>query len=342
MNVIDAALRAFNSKCPAKGKVCAKCGGRDHFARKCRTQERKNFGGNTSFSLKREREEGKEPKEQPEIKKTKRDGKVQLIEEQEVNQINDIFAIDDEDEDNTIYCQIGGVSIPIIIDSGSRYNIIDQNSWNTLKQKGVKTFTRETQIDRNFRAYGGQKLIILGKFTAEVKVGNKKEEATFFVIQNGAKCLLGRETAVKLKVLKMGYDVNSIDESGSARFGAVKGVLIEIPLKHEVKPIIQPYRRIPAPLQKAVDDKIKEMLEAGIIERVVGPSKWISPLVVVPKGNDIRICIDMRRANEAVDRENHPLPTIEDFMTELQDARVFSRLDVKNAFHQVANCEVEK
>lgn len=80
-------------------------------------------------------------------------------------------------------------------------------------------------------------------------------------------------------------------------------------------------------LQAAVDEKIEELLEKGIIEKVNEPSPWISPVVPVLKTDDIRICIDMRRANEAVLRENHPLPTME--------AKLFTKLDIKNAFHQV-------
>lgn len=54
------------------------------------------------------------------------------------------------------------------------------------------------------------------------------------------------------------------------------------------------------------------------------------------KGNgDIRLCIDMRRANAAILRENYPLPTFYSFMTKLQRAKYFSRLDLKNAYHQL-------
>ncbi|XP_061395874.1 uncharacterized protein K02A2.6-like, partial [Musca vetustissima] len=43
----------------------------------------------------------------------------------------------------------------------------------------------------------------------------------------------------------------------------------------------------------------------------------------------------MRRANEAILRENYPLPTFDTFMTKLQGAKWFSRLDLKNAYHQL-------
>lgn len=112
---------------------------------------------------------------------------------------------------------------------------------------------------------------------------------------------------------------------------------MDIPIKPDAVPVAQPYRRIPVALEKTVDKKLDELLEQGVIEPVNGPAKWISPVVVVPKGSDgdVRICVDMRRANEAVERENHPLPTFEDFLPHLAKAKVFSRLDVKNAFHQV-------
>lgn len=77
-------------------------------------------------------------------------------------------------------------------------------------------------------------------------------------------------------------------------------------------------------------------MKRGIIEKVQ-TSKWISPMVITPKPNgDVRLNIDMRRVNEGVIRENYPLPIMEDFMTELNSAKIFSKLDVKEAFHQVA------
>lgn len=43
----------------------------------------------------------------------------------------------------------------------------------------------------------------------------------------------------------------------------------------------------------------------------------------------------MRRANKAVLRENYPLPTFDTFMTRLRGAKLFSRLDLKWAYHQL-------
>ena len=61
------------------------------------------------------------------------------------------------------------------------------------------------------------------------------------------------------------------------------------------------------------------MLKEDIIEEVPnGPTEWVSPLVVIPKPDgDIQVCVDMRRANKAIERERHPIPTIEEVLHEL-------------------------
>ena len=63
----------------------------------------------------------------------------------------------------------------------------------------------------------------------------------------------------------------------------------------------------------------------------------MSPLVVVPKadGKDIRVCFDMRRANKAIVRERHPIPTLQEVLYDLNGATVFSKIDLKWGFHQI-------
>ena len=117
--------------------------------------------------------------------------------------------------------------------------------------------------------------------------------------------------------------------------GKLKNYKLKLHIDKNVCPVSQPPRKIPFGLCEQVDKKLEELLQLDIIEKVDGPTTWISPLVVVPKShNDVRICVDMRQANLAVIRERYPLPTADDVFAEISGAQVFSKLDFNMGFHQ--------
>lgn len=315
--------RASDPKCPAKGKDCTKCGKPDHFARKCRTREMQ----------KRDHEHSNDENPNP-AKQKREEQAVQTIDQfVKHNDFEDVFC-DTLNDTNKIWCTVGNIEVQVVVDSGSRYNIVDRETWADLKAKNIEVARKSQNIDISFMAYGGHALKFLGMFETSVEWAGKRLNAKFYVANEMGKFLLGFDTATALGVLKIGSNINNITESKLKTFNAIKNVLVDIPINTKVKPVQQPYRRVPVPLEKRVETKIDELLSQGIIEQVK-TSKWISPLVVLPKGNDVRICVDMKRANEAVARENYPLPSIEDFLPELGSAKVFSKLDIKAAYHQV-------
>ena len=58
--------------------------------------------------------------------------------------------------------------------------------------------------------------------------------------------------------------------------------------------------------------------------------------MVVPKRDDeIRLYVDMRVANTAIKRTRHSIPTLEAVPVELNGARLFSKLDLTQAYHQL-------
>ena len=75
--------------------------------------------------------------------------------------------------------------------------------------------------------------------------------------------------------------------------------------------------------------KVKEKLvQLEGHEKVETPTSWINPLVANEKpSGDIRICLDMRQANRAILREKHPVPTVEETLQEISNAKLFSKLD---------------
>jgi len=101
--------------------------------------------------------------------------------------------------------------------------------------------------------------------------------------------------------------------------------------------VAQKGRRTPFHLRKKVEKEIATMLKDDIIEEINKESTpWVSPIVTPPKKNgDVRICVDMRMANKAIERERHPMPTIDELIHDLNGSNVFSKMDLKAGYNQL-------
>ena len=118
--------------------------------------------------------------------------------------------------------------------------------------------------------------------------------------------------------------------------GKLNDYQLRLHINTDVTPVAQPIRRIPFSRRAKVLDKLNELEKLDVIEKVEGPTSWVNPLVVVDKSNgDVRLCLDMRQANQAIVREKHPVPTVEETLQEISGAKVFSKLDLNMAFHQI-------
>ena len=73
-----------------------------------------------------------------------------------------------------------------------------------------------------------------------------------------------------------------------------------------------------------------------MIEPVDFPTDWVSAIVVTLKPNGkIRLCLDPRPLNKVLKRCHHPIPTIDDVLPELSNAKVFTKVDCSNGYWQV-------
>ncbi|KAK3097548.1 hypothetical protein FSP39_010680 [Pinctada imbricata] len=310
--------------CPARDKLCNKCGREGHFAICCKTR------------VPQARKQGKgKPR-------------VRHVEEQSGE---DEFAFSVSgfaDNNNQITVKVGGVNIKMLIDSGASCNIIDKQMWTNLKDKKIKCKSEKTV--RKIYAYGNPKpLPILGVFYADVITRKRqKENVDFIVIDGKGEALLGRKTATELGLLKIYTDdsVNTVYLTTTDLEGAYPEVFdgvgtlidhqIKIHIDPGVKPVVQGLRRIPFSLRNKVEEKLNELERMEIIEKVEGPSTWISPVVIAPKpSGEIRLCVDMRQANTAVIRERFPIPTIDEVLNDMNGAKYFSKLDLKWGYHQL-------
>ena len=106
------------------------------------------------------------------------------------------------------------------------------------------------------------------------------------------------------------------------------------------KPInLRPYR-IPLSQREEVSDTIDNLLEAGLISRSNSP--WNFPIVLVEKKADQpgetpkkRMCVDFRALNQIVDIRSHPIPLIDDILSDLKGSTYFTTLDLRSGFYQI-------
>jgi hypothetical protein len=79
---------------------------------------------------------------------------------------------------------------------------------------------------------------------------------------------------------------------------------------------------------------IKEQEAAGIIRK--SKSEWTSALRVVHKPDgDIRLTVDYKPLNKIIKSDNYPLPNIAEIYKKLAKSKVFSKIDLKAAYHQI-------
>lgn len=317
------------SKCPAYGQTCRVCNKQNHFAKMCR-QAKQQASGYNARKL-----------HVVEVDDDDDDdffvGSVELKREENPVKIETIATETKSDKARwTERLNINGQNVSFKLDTGAECNVLAERTFRSLgcnttlmKKSGCKLVT-----------YSGHQMSPVGKVTLTCKYKEIKHEIDFQIIDRDAPAILGRETCEALGMIKRVHEIKSEDELLNkfddlfTGLGCLPGQH-HIQINKDIPPVVHAPRRVPVALKSKIVEELQRMEKLGVITRQHEPTDWVNSMVTVVKPNKIRICIDPKDLNQAIKREHYPLLTVEEVVSSMPKAKVFSVVDANHGFWQI-------
>lgn len=230
----------------------------------------------------------------------------------------------------TACLKVNGTDISLKLDTGAQVNILPMKDYNKLINKPE---VRNKKI--NLRTYDDKPIPTKGMCRVTLCSKSQKVNALFVLVEGNRQAILGLKTCEQLGLIKRvqvidtdkvtAYGQNENTEVTTSRtkhtdwvreykevfegIGRLSGKH-KIRLKENAEPVIHPARKVPVALKKRLRDKLDSLIKEGIVRKIEEPTEWVNSLVIVekPKG-DLRLCIDPKDLNKAIQREHYRLPT---------------------------------
>ena len=136
--------------------------------------------------------------------------------------------------------------------------------------------------------------------------------STIYVLEGSAGSLLSYNTANDLGLIKLSVNATNgkpfASDTLKAHFpklfngiGCLRNFEVKLHIDEPIPPVAQAARRIPFHMRRKVSEALNELEKQHVIERVDGPTPYISPIVVIPKKDgSVRLCVDMQIPNKAI------------------------------------------
>ena len=336
-------FHAYLSECPARFHQCKNCKRLHHFETVCKSKQRTSANGPSKSENSYKTEAAKEQSKQDVRRLTCKTNEDSTDEEVAYQ----VKLRSSKLDDSSYEVEIDGATTLMMADSCATVTILDEE---TFKRLGSPKLGK-TSI-RVF-GYGADKpLELLGQKEFVISYGTKFMTENAVIAKGNYGNILRKKTANHLGLIKMAnaikredkQDPNEIEQLKQKYpnifegIGQLRNFKVKLHIDETAKPVANPHRRIPFHLRKAVEQELQLLEDLDIIEKVDGPTPWVSPVVITTKPHDptkIRICVDMKEANKAIKRERHITPTLDDILTDLNGSTVFSKLDLNHGYHQL-------
>src|SRR6266436_340167 len=109
---------------------------------------------------------------------------------------------------------------------------------------------------------------------------------------------------------------------------------LQINIKEGAKPVHRPIYSLSPPELPALQEFLEEHTRSGFIHPCKSP--WGSPILFVKKKDgSLHLCVDFCTLNRVMEKDRYPLPLISDLLMSPAPARIYSKIDLKHAYHLV-------
>ena len=106
---------------------------------------------------------------------------------------------------------------------------------------------------------------------------------------------------------------------------------IEITLESNKVPALGPLYNLSDSEQKIVEKYVKDMLDKGLIRPSKSPC-GATILFARKKDGSLQLCVDYRKLNQMTVKNVYPLPLIDELLDRLNSSKIFTSLDLKDAY----------
>ena len=338
-----------DERCTAIGQKCRICGAIGHFSTVCIKGQRQsnphNHKGQSSSNYHRGRSRGSQ---QVKMAEERYDGGASGAHQVYTTTAEEwLFkASEDNSHHSRAEIQVDTARVEFIIDSGATCDIIDMSTFQAKFKGKVKVYPTDVKI----HTYGAKEPLALhGVFYPCLTYNSNRKIGRVIVVEAmDAGCILSKDSSVMLGLLTVTESVNLVSsgtESIIKRFrevftglGKLKDFKLKLDVDKTVPPVIQPARKEPYHKRIKIGEAIDKLLADGVIEPATGPTEWCSPLhAIAKKDGSLRVCVDMRKVNEAILRTRYPIPTLDDAIEKIAEAgsKIFSKVDLNQGYHQI-------
>ena len=327
-------------ECPAYGKTCMKCGGRNHYQTVCKS--RRNFT-NKVHNL-----EGA----------TSTD----YFDEEDDFILDDIYVGNIAIKGDTAWfseVKLGTNTVKMKLDTGAMGNVLPYNIYSRLRDPPPLC-----PSNVKIKAYGNTEIPNKGSVNMLCKTAKTEEAQDFFVVDVPGKTppILGLQACSSLGLISRSDD-DIITGSGkeNEENAAVDDLTVKpltkddllteykdrfeglgsyepyhLTLDDDAVPFVAAPRRIAPALHDRLKIKLDQMENDGVVAKVNQPTDFVvSPQIVEKKDGSLRICLDPGNLNKWIKREHFPIPKFEDVKARIGKKKFFTVFDQKDSYWQV-------